>query len=69
MIGVTVLGSTGTIGVSTLDVIARHRDRFRVTALTANGDVEGLAEQCRRWLPRYAVMADPDCAQELRQRL
>ncbi|HEX2200867.1 MAG TPA: hypothetical protein VHH93_02475, partial [Gammaproteobacteria bacterium] len=35
MIGVTVLGSTGTIGVNTLDVIARHRDRFRVTALTA----------------------------------
>ncbi|HZC02967.1 MAG TPA: 1-deoxy-D-xylulose-5-phosphate reductoisomerase [Gammaproteobacteria bacterium] len=69
MIGVTVLGSTGTIGVNTLDVIARHRDRFRVTALTANGDVEGLAEQCRRWLPRYAVMADPDRAQDLRQRL
>ncbi len=69
MIGVTVLGSTGTIGVNTLDVIARHRNRFRVTALTANGDVEGLAEQCRRWLPRYAVMADPDRAQDLRQRL
>jgi 1-deoxy-D-xylulose-5-phosphate reductoisomerase len=69
VIGVTVLGSTGTIGVNTLDVIARHRNRFRVTALTANGDVEGLAEQCRRWLPRYAVMADPDRAQDLRQRL
>jgi 1-deoxy-D-xylulose-5-phosphate reductoisomerase len=42
VIGVTILGSTGTIGVNTLDVIARHPDRFQVTALTANEDVEDL---------------------------
>jgi hypothetical protein len=45
-IGVTILGSTGSIGVSTLDVLQRHADRFRVVALTANRDVEGLFQQC-----------------------
>lgn len=69
MIGVTILGSTGTIGANTLDVIARHAERFRVIALTANTDVEGLAEQCLRWGPKYAVMADPACAVELERRL
>ncbi|MEJ2761278.1 MAG: 1-deoxy-D-xylulose-5-phosphate reductoisomerase [Gammaproteobacteria bacterium] len=66
MKGVTILGSTGSIGVNTLDVIDRHRDGFRVTALTANSDVERLAEQCRRWRPAYAVMADADSAERLR---
>jgi len=69
MIGISILGSTGTIGVNTLDVIARHRDRFRVVALTANGNVDGLAEQCLQWRPRYAAMADAGRAGELRQRL
>ena len=65
MKGVTILGSTGSIGVNTLDVINRHRDAFRVIALTANSDVERLAEQCRRWRPAYAVMADADSAERL----
>ncbi len=65
MKGVTILGSTGSIGVSTLDVLARHPDRFRVVALTANGHVERMAEQCRRWRPDYAVMADEEAAGRL----
>ncbi|MCI0400542.1 MAG: 1-deoxy-D-xylulose-5-phosphate reductoisomerase [Gammaproteobacteria bacterium] len=69
MIGITILGSTGTIGVSTLDVLARHRDEFEVIALTGNKDVERLASQCIAWLPRYAAMADPDCADRLRRTL
>ena len=69
MIGVAVLGSTGSIGKSTLDVLARHPDRFRAVALTANSDVDGLAGQCRAARPDYAVMADPDAAAALRARL
>ena len=65
MKGLSVLGSTGSIGVSTLDVVARHRDRFRVVALTANGQVERLFEQCVKFQPEYAVMADPVSAQQL----
>ena len=51
MTGVTVLGSTGSIGISTLDVLARHPDRFRVVALTANRDVEALVAQCLQLPP------------------
>ncbi|AGA89564.1 1-deoxy-D-xylulose 5-phosphate reductoisomerase [Thioflavicoccus mobilis 8321] len=69
MIGITVLGSTGSIGVSTLDVIARHPERFRVVALTANRDAQGLAQQCRRFAPAYAVMVDPQAAAQLRDLL
>ena len=58
MIGVTVLGATGSIGVSTLDVLARHPERYRVTALTANTGVERLLEQCRVHRPQFAVLAD-----------
>jgi 1-deoxy-D-xylulose-5-phosphate reductoisomerase len=66
VIGVTLLGSTGSIGVSTLDVVGRHPDRFRIVALTANRDAEGMALQCRRHRPEYAVMADPVAASRLR---
>ena len=69
MIGITILGSTGSIGVSTLDVIERHPGRFRVVALTAHRDAEGLAEQCRRFKPSFAVMADPQAAPRLRELL
>lgn len=69
MIGVAILGSTGTIGVNTLDIIGRHRDRFRIIALTANRDLDGLYEQCIHWKPSYAVMAHEDCALQLEQRL
>ena len=68
-IGVTVLGSTGSIGVSTLDVVRRHPDRFRVAALTAHRNVEGLIQQCLTHRPAFAVMADPAAAARLEDRL
>jgi 1-deoxy-D-xylulose-5-phosphate reductoisomerase len=61
----TILGSTGSIGVNTLDVVARHPDRFRVVALTANKSVEKILEQCRRFEPRYAVLLDEVSAERL----
>lgn len=64
MQSISVLGSTGSIGVSTLDVIARHPDRYRVFALTANSRTDILLEQCRRFLPRYAVIADTAIAEK-----
>jgi len=69
MIGVTVLGATGSIGVSTLDVLARHPDRYRAVALSANRDVDKLFAQCQSFRPNFAVMADPDAADKLEQRL
>ncbi len=54
----TVLGSTGSIGSNTLDVVARHPDRFDVFALTANTGAQALLEQCQRFKPRYAVISD-----------
>lgn len=69
MIGVTVLGATGSIGMSTLDVLSTRPDRYRVVALTANTEVERLLEQCLRHCPDFAVMADADAAEQLRLRL
>lgn len=69
MIGLTVLGSTGSIGMSTLDVVARHPDRYRVVALSANQDVEKLAQQCLKFNPDYAVMAKPQRLPELNEYL
>jgi len=66
---ITVLGSTGSIGLSTLDVVRLHPDRFRVFALSANQNVDALYEQCRIHLPEYAAMADISSAQLLKQRL
>jgi 1-deoxy-D-xylulose-5-phosphate reductoisomerase len=62
---ITILGSTGTIGVNTLDVIARHSGKYRAYALTANTRFEPLLEQCRRFKPRYAVMLDASAAEML----
>jgi 1-deoxy-D-xylulose-5-phosphate reductoisomerase len=62
---VTILGATGSIGLNTLDVIARNSERYSVAALTANRDVDGLAAQCRRFQPAYAVMADAAAAERL----
>ena len=67
--GVTILGSTGSIGTNTLDVVQRHADRFRVVALTANQNVEGLFRQCVIHEPDFAVMADPEAAERLSDRL
>lgn len=69
MRGVCVLGSTGTIGENTLDVIARHPERFRVVALTARHNVHKLAQQCICYQPKYAVVLDADRAYELEDRL
>jgi 1-deoxy-D-xylulose-5-phosphate reductoisomerase len=62
----TVLGSTGSIGTSTLDVVARHPDKFRIAALTANRQVDLLFRQCQQFKPRYAVLLDEDSAARLR---
>ena len=59
----TVLGSTGSIGVSTLDVVARHPDRYGVYALTANRQVDLMVEQCLAAKPQIAVMRDADAAE------
>jgi len=68
-IGITVLGATGSIGISTLDVIARHPERYRVVALTANTQVDRLLEQCRAFVPEYAVLADANAAEQMQQKL
>ncbi len=65
--GVAVFGATGSIGVNTLDVISRHPDRFRALVLVANTQVERLFEQCKRFRPRTAIMADAESAQRLSQ--
>ena len=62
---ITILGSTGTIGVNTLDVIARYSDKFSVFALTANRNVELMLEQCQKWNPAIAVMVEADKAELL----
>ncbi|MXS83125.1 1-deoxy-D-xylulose-5-phosphate reductoisomerase [Nitrosomonas oligotropha] len=62
---ITILGSTGSIGESTLDVIARHPDRFQAFALTANHSVEKMLAQCQRFQPRFAVMLDTASAGQL----
>ncbi|MGB5396395.1 MAG: 1-deoxy-D-xylulose-5-phosphate reductoisomerase [Gammaproteobacteria bacterium] len=67
--GITLLGSTGSIGCSALDVIARNAAHYHVVALTANTDVDQLEAQCLKWQPEFAVMCDADAAENLRQRL
>ena len=69
MIGISVLGSTGSIGISTLDVIAQHPERYRAVGLAANTDVEGLFQQCERFQPTVVAMADQASAAELAKRL
>ncbi|MGB5452101.1 MAG: 1-deoxy-D-xylulose-5-phosphate reductoisomerase [Sedimenticolaceae bacterium] len=69
MKGVAILGSTGSIGVSTLDVVARHPDLYRVVALSANTDVRGILAQCREFRPELAAMADPGSARSLKDAL
>lgn len=69
MINVAILGSTGSIGSSTLDVIARQNERFNAFVLTAHKNVARLYEQCVEFLPEIAVMVDETSANELQQRL
>ena len=65
MIGITLLGATGSIGISTLDVVSRNKDKYEIIALTANRNIELLIEQCETWQPIYAVIADDDFAEPL----
>ena len=65
----TILGSTGSIGTSTLDVVARHPERFRIFALSGHSQTAKLAEQCLAFHPQYAVTANEAQAAELRAHL
>jgi 1-deoxy-D-xylulose-5-phosphate reductoisomerase len=67
MIGVAVLGSTGSIGENTLDVLARHQDKFKVVALGAHRNVAKLAQQVLSVRPLCAVLADVSPAAALRR--
>jgi 1-deoxy-D-xylulose-5-phosphate reductoisomerase len=69
LIGVVVLGSTGSVGVNTLDVIARNPERFRLIAIGANRNAAKLAQQIREFRPPYAALADAAAARELSQLL
>ena len=64
---IAILGSTGSIGVNTLDVIRAHPDRFKVAALTAGKQIDRLAQQCAEFKPAIAVVADADGAARLKQ--
>jgi 1-deoxy-D-xylulose-5-phosphate reductoisomerase len=66
---VTILGATGSVGTSTLDLVEREPDRFKVRALTANCDVERLAAAARRTHAELAVVADESCLPALREAL
>jgi 1-deoxy-D-xylulose-5-phosphate reductoisomerase len=66
---ISILGATGSIGVSTLDVIARHPQRYQVFALTAHTQIEKLAQQCAVFQPAYAVVANAALATQLAHRL
>jgi len=66
---ITLLGATGSIGVSTLDVVSQHPDRYQIYAITANTNVDALEKLCLQWSPRFAVMNDEVSASELTSRL
>ena len=65
----TILGSTGSIGESTLDVVSRHPEKFRVFALAGHRQVDKLAAQCKQFRPEYAVVGDAGHATELEKKL
>lgn len=64
-----ILGSTGSVGVNTLDVVSRHPEAFRVVALTARNHTDLLYEQCCKFNPQFAVMLDPSAAADLERRI
>lgn len=69
MIGVTILGATGSIGTSTLDVLGRNKDKFNIIALTANSNIEKLFEQCVEYSPKYAVVVNENAATQLSDKI
>ena len=66
---VTVLGATGSIGDSTMDLLRASKDRYRVEALTAHTNVQGLADLAREFGARYVAVADPDRLTDLKNAL
>ena len=66
---VTILGSTGSIGCQTIDLIERRPERYRVVALTANRNVEELSRQARTLRPKFVAIADSECYDELKANL
>ena len=69
MKGICILGATGSIGVSTLDVVARHNDQYKVVALTANNNIDTLYEQCLAHHPEYVVVVDEQKARTFSDRI
>ncbi len=69
MKGLCILGATGSIGVSTLDVISRHPDKYKVVALTANTNIDALFKQCQQYRPQYAVVVNEEKAVSFKQKL
>ena len=69
MQNITILGSTGTIGQQTLDVIARHANLYKVYALAANANVDALLKQCLQYQPKFAVLLDEKSALDLQTKL
>ena len=67
--GIALLGATGSIGLSTLDVVRRHPQRFHVTALVGRSQVARMAQLCREFQPRTVVLAEPEQSEQLRQLL
>jgi 1-deoxy-D-xylulose-5-phosphate reductoisomerase len=67
VIGVTILGSTGSIGKSTLEVLRIHSDRYQVIALTANKNSSDLLQQCREFKPKFAVLSEPKVAEDIQR--
>lgn len=69
MIGITLLGATGSIGMSTLDILSQHKDRYNVVALTANTQVDKMLKLVNQYRPKYVVMSDSDAAEQLESSL
>ena len=69
MKGICILGATGSIGVSTLDVVARHPSQYKVIALTANTNIDALYEQCLEHHPEVVVVVDEQKAQVFEEML
>lgn len=69
MKGLCILGATGSIGVSTLDVVARHPEKYRVVALTANTNIDVLFEQCLQHKPQYVVVVNEDRVAQFQQKI
>jgi len=69
MKGICILGATGSIGVSTLDVVKRHSDLYRIIALTANTNIETLYEQCLEFKPDYAVVVNEQKCAEFKAKI